>query len=228
MIDRKYNRTADTGRFEMIHRGTPVPVPIYVGIDLRVEGKTCKTGRPVVNNPLPPPPAAAAAAPSTNTTNNSAANLINPSVPAPPQLKALSPVSSSSSNTSPETRPVVSQPVGALNTHPHSFTMKAPAQPVTLKLRREMTQPTLSRVELVSTLDNPLEKLAVNENLSTPYRANVKLAQNQHTTDYRHRQIRINASRLSAEYFPVRQVSRTRVNDHLPSPKGKQIDVYLR
>lgn len=39
MIDRRYNRTADTGRFEMIHRGTPVPVPIYVGIDLRVEGK---------------------------------------------------------------------------------------------------------------------------------------------------------------------------------------------
>jgi tubulin monoglycylase TTLL3/8 len=40
MIDRRYNRTADTGRFELIHRGTPVPVPIYVGIDLRVEGKT--------------------------------------------------------------------------------------------------------------------------------------------------------------------------------------------
>jgi hypothetical protein len=39
MIDRKYNRTADIGRFELIHRGAPVPVPIYVGIDLRVEGK---------------------------------------------------------------------------------------------------------------------------------------------------------------------------------------------
>jgi len=39
MIDRKYNRTADTGRFELIHRGTCVPIPIYVGIDLRVEGK---------------------------------------------------------------------------------------------------------------------------------------------------------------------------------------------
>lgn len=39
MIDRKYSRTADTGRFELIHRGTSVPVPIYVGIDLRVEGK---------------------------------------------------------------------------------------------------------------------------------------------------------------------------------------------
>jgi hypothetical protein len=40
MIDRRYNRTADTGRFELIHKGTPVPVPIYVGIDLRIEGKT--------------------------------------------------------------------------------------------------------------------------------------------------------------------------------------------
>ena len=39
MIDRKYNRTSDTGRFELIHKGTPVPVPIYVGIDLRVEGQ---------------------------------------------------------------------------------------------------------------------------------------------------------------------------------------------
>ncbi len=45
IIDRKYNRTNDTGRFELIHKGTPVPVPIYVGIELRVEGKTCKTGR---------------------------------------------------------------------------------------------------------------------------------------------------------------------------------------
>lgn len=45
MIDRKYNRTTDTGRFELIHKGTPVPVPIYVGMELRVEGKVCKTGR---------------------------------------------------------------------------------------------------------------------------------------------------------------------------------------
>ena len=43
MIDRKYNRTADTGRFELIHRGTTVPVPIYVGMELRLEGRT-KTG----------------------------------------------------------------------------------------------------------------------------------------------------------------------------------------
>ena len=43
MIDRKYNRTADTGRFELIHRGAPVAVPTYIGIDLRVEGKSIET-----------------------------------------------------------------------------------------------------------------------------------------------------------------------------------------
>ncbi len=50
IIDRKYNRSNDTGHFELIHKGTPVPVPIYVGMDLRVEGKTCKTGRTPHNN----------------------------------------------------------------------------------------------------------------------------------------------------------------------------------
>ncbi|CAF1150656.1 unnamed protein product [Rotaria sordida] len=49
IIDRKYNRTNDTGRFELIHKGLPVPVPIYVGIDLRIEGKPCKTSR-IQNN----------------------------------------------------------------------------------------------------------------------------------------------------------------------------------
>ena len=39
MIDRKYSRSNDTGRFELIHKGPPVAVPSYVGIDLRVEGK---------------------------------------------------------------------------------------------------------------------------------------------------------------------------------------------
>jgi hypothetical protein len=39
MLDRKYNRTTDTGRFELVHKGISVPVPIYVGIDLRVEGE---------------------------------------------------------------------------------------------------------------------------------------------------------------------------------------------
>ena len=43
MIDRKYNRTADTGRFELIHKGASVSVPTYVGIDLRIEGKDNKT-----------------------------------------------------------------------------------------------------------------------------------------------------------------------------------------
>jgi hypothetical protein len=49
MIDRKYNRTADTGRFELMHRGIPVPVPIYVGIDLRVEGKQAVFSRLILS-----------------------------------------------------------------------------------------------------------------------------------------------------------------------------------
>lgn len=40
MIDRKYNRSNDLGRFELIYKGQPVAVPSYVGIDLRIEGKT--------------------------------------------------------------------------------------------------------------------------------------------------------------------------------------------
>ena len=52
MLDRRNNRTCETGRFELIHKGTPVPVPIYVGIDLRVEGKTYK-GTKHSNSKLP-------------------------------------------------------------------------------------------------------------------------------------------------------------------------------
>ncbi|CAF1462352.1 unnamed protein product [Adineta steineri] len=50
IIDRKYDRVEETGRFELIHKGIPVPIPNYVGIDLRVEGKHCKTGRTYNNN----------------------------------------------------------------------------------------------------------------------------------------------------------------------------------
>lgn len=44
IIDRKYG-SEDMGRFELIHKGIPVAVPNYVGIDLRVEGKTYRAGR---------------------------------------------------------------------------------------------------------------------------------------------------------------------------------------
>ncbi|CAF5123863.1 unnamed protein product, partial [Rotaria magnacalcarata] len=79
IIDRKYNRTNDTGRFELIHKGLPVPVPIYIGIDLRIEGKTCKTSRTHNNNS------------NTNGTHNNNNNnnaAITTPVSAPPQVRA--------------------------------------------------------------------------------------------------------------------------------------------
>src|SRR5690349_9451734 len=102
MIDRKYNRTADTGRFELIHRGIPVPVPIYVGIDLRVEGKPCRTGRPTNNIPTPTV--------GTQSNNNNTTTNNHTFVPALPQTNGSSPISSSSSNTPAESRPIVSHP----------------------------------------------------------------------------------------------------------------------
>jgi hypothetical protein len=76
IIDRKYNRTNDTGRFELIHRGAPVPIPIYIGIDLRVEGKLCKTGR---------------------TNNNNSNTKVTAPVSAPPHISASKDLSTGSS-----------------------------------------------------------------------------------------------------------------------------------
>lgn len=42
IIDRKYNRNADTGRFELIYKASPVTVPNYVGIDLKIDGFSYK------------------------------------------------------------------------------------------------------------------------------------------------------------------------------------------
>ncbi|CAF3201071.1 unnamed protein product [Rotaria socialis] len=78
IIDRKYNRVNDTGRFELIHKGLPVPVPIYIGIDLRIEGKTCKTNRTHNNN---------SNTNGTHNNNNNNATITTP-VSAPPQVRA--------------------------------------------------------------------------------------------------------------------------------------------
>ena len=58
VLDRKYTRSNDTGRFELVHKGPPVTVPIYIGIDLRVEGKTCKANRTTtkISAPVSAPP----------------------------------------------------------------------------------------------------------------------------------------------------------------------------
>ncbi len=43
-IDRKYNRNADTGRFELIYKGAAIPTPNYLGIDLKIDGHSFKKG----------------------------------------------------------------------------------------------------------------------------------------------------------------------------------------
>jgi hypothetical protein len=42
VIDRKYNRNCDTGRFEMVYRAPIVAQPTFVGLDLRVDGHAYK------------------------------------------------------------------------------------------------------------------------------------------------------------------------------------------
>lgn len=37
VIDRRTNRNADTGRFELIYKASPVSVPNYLGVDLKVK-----------------------------------------------------------------------------------------------------------------------------------------------------------------------------------------------
>jgi hypothetical protein len=91
-----------------------------------------------------------------------------------------------------------------------------------------MTQPILSRAELVSSLDFSHEKNVINENFPLAFRANLtsnKLTY--HQSDLRHKQLRLNPSRLPTDCSPVRQTSRSRVNDRLPSPKGKKITIFF-
>ena len=237
MIDRKYNRTADTGRFELVHRGTPVPVPIYVGIDLRVEGKgrqlecfiremntnsvgkPCKTGRlsnnGASNQVVAPNPTASISLISTGNTNPSAPS-------SAPQATSSTPPSSSST-TPAEARPLLPHPSSALSAHYHSFTAKSPHSPASLRLRREMTQPSLNRLELMSASDNLLDRNhLLGDILPFPYRSNVKSNPGQAPLDIRSKTSKTNPTRLSADYFPTRQVSRSKANDSLPSPKGKR------
>ncbi|CAF1538502.1 unnamed protein product [Rotaria magnacalcarata] len=225
MIDRKYNRTVDTGRFELIHRGTPVPVPIYVGIDLRVEGKTFKTGRPANNF--------CAVSPETQNNNNNN-NTINLHASAPSHMNSSS-LSTSLSMTPAENRPVLAHSASALATHLHSSSSKSSSSPVSLKLRREMTQPTLTRVEVAPIADSSLEKLAASDNYLFQLRSvpntntntniitnNTKSNQNQQA-DLRQRQLKVTPTRLSIDYLPVRQISRTKVTNALPSPKDVKL-----
>jgi hypothetical protein len=141
------------------------------------------------------------------------------------QQTVLSASSSSSSTTPVEHRLVLSHPPSALSVQPQHplLPSKNSNHTVSLKLRREMTQPVLNRVELTSSMDSPIEKIAANDSVPFQIRLNHnnKLNQNQQS-DLRSKQIKLNASRLSVDYGPIRHISRSRVNDRLPSPKGKK------
>jgi hypothetical protein len=50
IIDKKYNKNADTGRFEIIYKGMPVSVPNYLGVDLKVDGHSYKKAHQSNNN----------------------------------------------------------------------------------------------------------------------------------------------------------------------------------
>lgn len=42
VIDRKFNRNCDIGRFELLYRAPPVAQPNYLGVDLKIDGHACK------------------------------------------------------------------------------------------------------------------------------------------------------------------------------------------
>ncbi len=181
-----------------------------------------KTGRPA--NPVPSTSVIPQNNTTTTTTNNStsASALLQPKSSSPISLPASSP------NTPAEVRTGITHPASALGIQHQSSATKNPNPVVTLKFRREMTQPIISRAELVSTMDYPLEKLVMNDNFPVQYRSNItstKLNQN-HQSDLRCKQLKINPGRFCSDYYPARHLSRSRINDRLPSPKGKRF-VFL-
>ena len=139
------------------------------------------------------------------------------------------PMSSSLSTTPAETRPVLPHSASTFPEQHHSFSAKNPNIPASLKLRREMTQPALHRIEFVPSSDSPIEKPAINDNYLFHYRSNInnintshhRLNQNQQI-DVRQKQGRINPTHLSIDYLPFRQISKSKVNNPLPSPRGKK------
>ncbi|UJR37974.1 hypothetical protein I4U23_030656 [Adineta vaga] len=230
MIDRRYNRSADTGRFELIHRGTPVPVPIYVGIDLRVEGKICKTGRPTNNAPAMTVGTQNNnnnTTTNTNKNNNTNSNNANKTPTSAPPQTNLPSSSSSSSVTPAENHSNFLHRASSRLTDNQILSSKSFQNLTSLKLRREMSQPALSRSELNSSSDNPTEKSSSNDNTSTISRTNIiyRLSQSQQP-DLRQKQVKLNPTRLSLENVPIRHISRSRVNDNPLSPKGKRIDYF--
>ncbi|CAF1148026.1 unnamed protein product [Didymodactylos carnosus] len=217
MIDRRYNKSADTGRFELIHKGIPVPVPTYIGIDLRVEGKMCKTGRtsstahPTTTVTTTTTTVAAAAA------TTQSAGSVSTSVNQNNVLPSRSP-------TNTDVLSLRSQQITSVYSANSSNTENR----IAVKLRREMTQPTLTRVELLS--NPPLETLALSQTVDDNYHQYnpingknfVKLLRSQQNDPLFSmpiNKLKSTSSRISVDSLPIRQLSRSKINDRLPSPK---------
>ncbi len=159
IIDRKYERATDTGRFELIHKGTPVTIPNYLGIDLRVEGKHCKTGR-------------------TNT-NGTLNNKITTSASVPLQINVSKKAS-----------------VDSNSTH-HDTSSK----------NGKTTQLSTDNNDLTSLTDCASEKTP-DGHVNNKSKKDNKLNQKSKT------------NRITVDSFPIRQFTRSKTSDYIPSPKG--------
>lgn len=152
-----------------------------------------------------------------NTTNT---NTNNSQQPPPVMTPTSIPTADSpSSNGLAEVRQSQTHPSSAQN---HSSNQKSQQNTTpSLKLRREMTQPVMSRAEFMSS-DGTIEKIVEDELIPFPYRASLRINANPPPIDIRSKPSRTASNRLTADYFPPKTVGRPRINDRLPSPKGKQ------
>ncbi|CAF4348719.1 unnamed protein product, partial [Adineta steineri] len=194
-------------------------------------GKICRTGRPAFNPPVTTTTTTTTQNNNNNNNNNNNTNNNNNNyknnsnnnnnnttkVPAsaPPQSNGSSPESTTSAENH-------STPPSQTNNNHLSENQLLSAKSfhnlASLRLRREMSQPALSRVELTCSTDSSSEKNGTNDSLSLHSRPNVNYRLSQQP-DIRQKQYKLNPARLSIEYLPVRQISRSRVYDNPPSPK---------
>ena len=167
-----------------------------------------------------------------NTNINSNATQSNNSIPVvltptsvPPSFNISSPLSSHST-TSAENRSILPHPTSALSAQYHPTVSKSSHSPASLKLRRELSQPAMNRIELFSSTDCPMEKLIANDIVPMPYRTSLKINGSQPPFEIRSRLPKTNSTRLSVDYLPTRQTNRSKVvTDRLPSPKGKSLKI---
>ncbi|CAF3458715.1 unnamed protein product [Rotaria sp. Silwood1] len=190
IIDRKYNRTNDTGRFELIHKGLPVPVPIYIGIDLRVEGKPCKTGR-IQNNH--------SNTNGTHNNNNNNTTVIAP-VSAPPQM-------SLSKDNSTNHDSITSCSTSALDNHHDRSSSK----------NDEMIQSSTDYNDVTSSADCILEKSELCQYHFHPNNKSNEASLPIHDT--RRKRSKTNSNRITVNSLPIQPLSRAKINDRIPSPK---------